>query len=83
MVKMLALLNGKATIVTVYYWIALLCSQSTGGSCGYPDVYEQIFKSRAECETWMFKEAKRYALKECKQVQYSIDIGHPYEGAIK
>lgn len=80
---MLALLNGP-NVVTQYFWIALLCSQSTGGSCGYPDIYERLFVSQAECEQWLRDEwlhGARYAKTDCKEVRYTIDIGHPYEGA--
>jgi hypothetical protein len=83
---MLALLNGKATIVTVYYWVALLCSGSTGGSCYMADIADHLFISKEQCEGWIRDEWLAQRLShdgkyDCKHVRYSIDIGHPYEGA--
>lgn len=79
---MLALLNGNATIITVYYWVAVLCSQSTGGSCNYVDVYQDIFTSEDACVNWIDREAKRYALKKCFSVRYTLDIGRSYQGEV-
>lgn len=76
---MLALLNGPPNWITQYFWVALLCSQSTGGSCGYFDVYERLFVTEPECWAWIEKNATKYARKDCKQVRYTIDAGHPYE----
>lgn len=78
---MLALLNGPPNIVTQYFWVALLCSQSTGGSCGWPDIYNQLFVSAEQCEQWAVKEATHYARHLCMQVRYTVDIGRPYESA--
>lgn len=58
--------------ITVYYWIAVLCLYSTGGSCGDPFIYERLFWKESECWIWLGENAQKYARKDCREVKLEI-----------